>query len=119
MKKIHCQHFFNARHWVSVYVCVVNPNWTPQNIQPTHPMNQAKSSVCQQVRNYVANEYPTFARIMSMVCQNLTFLRQITLIVGKNRSVLMENIQILGLNIQILEFFSTLLWGVKNSTPYM
>ena len=36
-----------------------------------------------QGRIYVANEYPTFARTMSMVGQKLTFSRQITLNVRK------------------------------------
>ena len=49
-----------------------------------------------QGRIYVANEYPTFARTMSMVGQNLTFLHQITLNVRQNLSVLMKNMQILG-----------------------
>ena len=44
-----------------------------------------------------------------MVGQKLTFSRQITLNVGQKLSVLMKNMQILGQNIQILEFFSTLL----------
>ena len=50
----------------------------------------------EQGRIYVANEYPTFARTMSMVGQKLTFLRQITLNVRQNLSVLMKNMQILG-----------------------
>ena len=45
---------------------------------------------------YVANEYPNFAEIMSMVSQKLTLTRQITLNVRQNLSVLMENMQILG-----------------------
>ena len=49
-----------------------------------------------QGRIYVANEYPTFARTMSMDGQKLTFLRQITLNVRQNLSVLMKNMQILG-----------------------
>ena len=49
-----------------------------------------------QGRIHVANEYPTFARTMSMVCQNLTFTRRITLNVKQNLSVLMKNMQILG-----------------------
>ena len=44
----------------------------------------------------VANEHPTFERTMSMVSQKLTFVRQITLNVGQNLSVLMINMQILG-----------------------
>ena len=48
-----------------------------------------------QGRIYVANEYPTFARTMSMVGQKLTFSRQITLNVRQNLSVLMKNMQIL------------------------
>mgnify|MGYP001799902809 CR=1 FL=1 len=39
------------------------------------------------------NEHPTFARTMSMVGQKLTFMRQITLNVGHNLSVLMINMQ--------------------------
>ena len=50
----------------------------------------------QQGRIYVANEYPTSARTMSMVDQKPTFLRQITLNVRQNLSVLMKNTQILG-----------------------
>ena len=50
----------------------------------------------QQGRIYVANEYPTFARTMSLVSQKLTFLRQSTLNVRQNLSVLMKNMQILG-----------------------
>ena len=49
-----------------------------------------------QGRIYVANEYPTFARTMSMVGQKLTFSRQITLNVRQNLSVLMKNMKILG-----------------------
>ena len=49
-----------------------------------------------QGRIHVANEYPTFARTMSMVGQKLTFSRQITLNVRQNLSVLMKNMQILG-----------------------
>ena len=49
-----------------------------------------------QGRIYVANEYPTFARTMSMVGQKLTFLRQITFNVRQNLSVLMKNMQNLG-----------------------
>ena len=49
-----------------------------------------------QGRIYVANEYPTFERTMSMVGQKLTFSRQITLNVRQNLSVLMKNMQILG-----------------------
>ena len=37
-----------------------------------------------QGRIYVANEYPTFARTMSLVGQKLTFSRQITLNVRQN-----------------------------------
>ena len=44
---------------------------------------------------YVANEYPNFAEIMSMVSQKLTLTRQITLNVRQNLSVLMENMQVL------------------------
>ena len=62
-----------------------------------------------QGRIYVANEYPTFAKTMSMVSQKLTFLRHITFGVRQNLSVLMKIMQILGQNILILEFFSTLL----------
>ena len=62
-----------------------------------------------QGRIYVANEYPTFARTISMVGQKLTFSRQISLNVRQNLSVLMKNMQILGKKTQILEFFSTLL----------
>ena len=51
---------------------------------------------CRQGRIYVANEYPIFARTMSMVGQKLTFSRQITLNVRQNLSVLMKNMQILG-----------------------
>ena len=49
-----------------------------------------------QGRIYVANEYSTFARTMSMVGQKLTFSRQITLNVRQNLSVLMTNMQNLG-----------------------
>mgnify|MGYP001802884679 CR=1 FL=1 len=49
-----------------------------------------------QGRIYVANEYPTFAKTMSMVSQKLTFLCQITFNVRQNLSVLMKNMQILG-----------------------
>ena len=48
-----------------------------------------------QERIYVANEYPTFVRTMSMVGQKLTFSRQITSSVRQNLSVLMKNMQIL------------------------
>ena len=48
-----------------------------------------------QGRIYVANEYPTFARAMSMVGQKLTFSRQITSNVRRNLSVLMKNMKIL------------------------
>ena len=47
-------------------------------------------------RIYVTNEYPTFARTMSMAGQKLTFSRLITLNVRENLSVLMKNMQILG-----------------------
>ena len=50
----------------------------------------------QQGRIYVANEYPTFAKTMSMVSQKLTFLRQITLNVRQKMSDLMKNMLILG-----------------------
>ena len=49
-----------------------------------------------QGRIYAANEYPAFARTMSMVGQKLTFLRQITSNVRQNLSVSMKNMQILG-----------------------
>ena len=49
-----------------------------------------------QGRIYVANEYSTFVRTMSMVGQKLTFSRQITSNVRQNLSVLMKNMQILG-----------------------
>ena len=49
-----------------------------------------------QGRSYVANEYPTFARTMSMVGQKVTFSRQITFNVRQNMSFLMKNMQILG-----------------------
>ena len=55
-----------------------------------------RNSPWNQGRIYVANEYPTFARTMSMVGQKLTFLCQITLNVRENLSVLMKNMQILG-----------------------
>ena len=48
-----------------------------------------------QGRIYVANEYPTFARTMSMVGRKLKFLRQITSNVRQNLSVLMKIMQIL------------------------
>ena len=48
-----------------------------------------------QGRIYVVNEYPTFARTMSMVGQKLTFPRQITLNGRQNLSVGMKNMQIL------------------------
>ena len=54
---------------------------------------------CRQGRIYVASEYPTFERTMLIVSQKpgqkLTFLRQITLNVRQNLSVL-KNMQILG-----------------------
>ena len=50
----------------------------------------------EQGRIYVANEYPTFARTLSMVGRKLTFSREISLNVRQNLSVLMKNIQILG-----------------------
>ena len=53
-------------------------------------------SFLRQGRIYVANEYPTFARTMSLVSQKLTFSRQITLNVIQNLSVLMKKVQILG-----------------------
>ena len=59
-----------------------------------------------QGRIYVANEYPTFARTKPMVGQKLTFSRQITLNVRQNMSFLMKNMQILGWNIQILDFLA-------------
>ena len=49
-----------------------------------------------QGRIYVANEYPTFERTMLMVGQKLTFLRQITLNVRQNLSVLIKNMQMSG-----------------------
>ena len=49
-----------------------------------------------QGRIYVANEYPTFARTMSMVGQKLTFSSHITSNVRQNLPVLMKNMQILG-----------------------
>ena len=63
----------------------------------------------EQGRIYVANVYPTFVRTMSMVGQKLTLSCQLTLNVRQNLSVLMKNVQILGLNIQFLGYFSTLL----------
>ena len=48
-----------------------------------------------QGRIYVANEYHTFVRTMSMVGQKLTFSRQITSNARQNLSVLMKNMQIL------------------------
>ena len=53
---------------------------------------------------YVAKEYPTFARTMSMVGQKLTFSRQNTLNVRQNLSVLMKNMQILGKTHKFLIF---------------
>ena len=45
---------------------------------------------------YVANEYPTFARTIFIVCQKLRISREITLNSTQNLSVLMKNMGILG-----------------------
>ena len=49
-----------------------------------------------QGRSYVANEHPTFARTMLIVCQKLGISLQITSNWRQNLSVLMKNMQILG-----------------------
>ena len=56
------------------------------------------------MRIYVANEYTTFARTMSLVGQKLTFSCQISLNVRQNLSVLMKNMQILRKRYKFLNF---------------
>ena len=68
-----------------------------------------------QGRIYVAKQYPTFAKTMSMVGQKLTFLHQITLNVRQNLSVLLKNMQFLGKTYKFLNFSA--LWGVKTQHP--
>ena len=57
-----------------------------------------------QGRIYVANEYSTFTKTMSMVGQKLAFSRQITLNVRQNLSFLMKNMQIFGETHKVLNF---------------
>ena len=61
----------------------------------TNQVTNSKQTL-DQGRIYVANEYPTFARTMLIVCQKQWTSRQITLNRGQNLSVLMKNMPILG-----------------------
>ena len=54
------------------------------------------SAYCIQGRIYVANEYPTFARTIWIVCQKLGICIKITLDGRENLSIWMGNMQILG-----------------------
>ena len=67
--------------------------WLPNQINQEGIVSIVR---CLQGRIYVANEYSTFTKTMSMVGQKLTFSRQITLNVRQNMSVLVKNMQILG-----------------------
>ena len=72
---------------------------------------QVRSGTWLQGRIYVANEYPTYFRTMSIVSLILRISRQII----DDKSICFEEIagclfkQILGCNIQFLKLFSTLL----------
>ena len=77
---------------IVTWVQVIYPSTNPQRSMSLQLLFYAST----QGRIYVANEYPTFARTMSIVSQKLTFSRRITLNLRQNLSVLMKNMQILG-----------------------
>ena len=71
-----------------------------------------------QGRIYAANKYHSFARVKSIVSHKLRISCQIIL---NRRQICLfwwKKMEVLGYNIQIIQLFNTLLWGIKNSKPY-
>ena len=75
------------------------------------------STSAYQGRIYVADQYPAFAKNMLIVGQKLRTSCQIILNKKKNLFVLIKNEQILRHNTHFFHILSTLLLGVKDSTP--
>ena len=77
------------------------------------------SAYCIQGRIYVANEYPTFARTIWIVCQKLgIFASKLLWMEEKICLFGWETCKFQGKTCKFLFLFRTLLQGVKYLTPY-